>query len=284
MAINNTALYDSVIAGIALSNYSWITDANPADYDPSAAVAIAIEVDSLIAPIAGGATMSQRDLICSITKSAFLTRNPIDVSPSDYAGIAQAIAAMFTSYTAQLQDPNTGVAPPAPFVYMLDSSADPIIPHYLQLTPSPSYTPGAEATIIASGADGVIAQFAIAGNPISWIAQAAIGVPFINAGEWAANIFASVTTPLGNTNIRFSFYTRATGGAETHLFDITTPKVTLNTVTQFDRQIIVSNTPVDPTDRLVLKAFGQNLAAPTNVTLFYQGSVNASHIHTTIQP
>src|SRR5271157_4783828 len=143
MSTNNTALYDAVVAGVILSNYSWIISTNSADYNQNTivAAAIATEVDSLIPPITGGATISQRDLISSIATKVFLTRFQTDNNPNDYSGIAQAIVALFTSASSVLQNTTTGNPLPAPFVYYLDSVVDSTgIPNYLQLTPLTSYS------------------------------------------------------------------------------------------------------------------------------------------------
>jgi hypothetical protein len=108
--INNTALYDSVIAAIAVCNSSWITDTNSSHYAQQMAVASAIasEIDSLIPPIGTGATLSQRALIESIVKSVMTGRTPVSVVPNDYHTIAQSVAALYIEFTLGLTNNDTG--------------------------------------------------------------------------------------------------------------------------------------------------------------------------------
>jgi hypothetical protein len=114
MPLNNSALYDSVVSAIAASNGAWLTDPISGDYGPqaNAAVAIALEVDSLIAPILTGATLSQRVLLDSIVKSVMAGRSPTSTLPFDYLRIGQAIAAAFIEFSTRLQNTDTGIPGP----------------------------------------------------------------------------------------------------------------------------------------------------------------------------
>jgi len=108
--INNPALFDAVFSAIGASNGAWLKDTVQADYidEMNAALTIAIEVDSLIPAISGGATISQRELIQSIVAGVMADKFPTTTSTSFYSQIAQSIAAKFNQFSTQLQDPDTG--------------------------------------------------------------------------------------------------------------------------------------------------------------------------------
>jgi len=105
---NNTALFDSVLSAIGASNQSWLTV--PVVDESPIAIAIATEVDSLIAPIGGGATLSQRCLIESVTKGIIAGRTPSSLDPSSYSDISHAIAQVFNQFAPHLQNTSTGSA------------------------------------------------------------------------------------------------------------------------------------------------------------------------------
>ena len=109
MPLNNTGLYDAVIAGIALSNGAWASETNASDYAPeaNAAVAIATEVDAGIPTIAGGATVSQRLVMQTVTKGCMTGRVAISMQPTDYSAVATGIIAVYTEFITKLQDTNT---------------------------------------------------------------------------------------------------------------------------------------------------------------------------------
>jgi len=110
MTINNTALYDAVIAGIALSNGAWASETNASDYAPeaNAAVAIATEVDAGIPTIAGGATVSQRLVMQTVTKGCMTGRVAVSMQPADYSAVATGIIAVYTEFVTKLQDSSGG--------------------------------------------------------------------------------------------------------------------------------------------------------------------------------
>jgi len=112
MTFNNTGLYDAIIAGIALSNGAWASETNASDYAPeaNAAVAIATEVDAGIPTIAGGATVSQRLVMQTVTKGCMTGRVAISMQPGDYSAVAAGIIAVYTEFVTQLQDTSTGGA------------------------------------------------------------------------------------------------------------------------------------------------------------------------------
>lgn len=110
MPLNNTGLYDAVIAGIALSNGAWASETNASDYAPeaNAAVAIATEVDAGIPTIVGGATVSQRLVMQTVTKGCMTGRVAISMQPADYSAIATGIIAVYTEFVTKLQDSSGG--------------------------------------------------------------------------------------------------------------------------------------------------------------------------------
>jgi hypothetical protein len=110
MPINNTPLYDAVIAGVAASNQAWLTDPIPADYlvQANIAAAIATRVDALIPLVPTGATVSQRIVLESITKAVMSGRFPSSIVPADYTNIAQSIAAMYIEMCTKLLSGSTG--------------------------------------------------------------------------------------------------------------------------------------------------------------------------------
>jgi hypothetical protein len=110
MSINNTPLYDAVIAAIGASNQAWLTDPVPGNYltQANVAVAVASEVDSLISPIDGGGSISQRLLMESIVKSVMAGRFPTSIDPNQYSDVAHAIAAAFNSYSTKIENDVTG--------------------------------------------------------------------------------------------------------------------------------------------------------------------------------
>jgi hypothetical protein len=165
------------------------------------------------------------------------------------------------------------------------ATADPVIANYLKLVPEDSYTPSSQATATATGTPTTTTQFAIGGNPVSWISQTAFGVPFIQQGEWTNDFYASVNQPVSTTNLFVSFYARTTGGVETLLFSITGPRVTLSTPVESSGEATEATHAVNTTDRLVVKVFGQftGTTVSTTATLYFQGLTNASHVHSPIQ-
>jgi hypothetical protein len=285
MTINNPALYDSAFVAIANSNMAWLTDTNPTDYagQKNAASAIAAAIDALIPTIDPGPTLSQLLLMESIVEKTFITRFPL--VGTDFSAIAESIAAQFNEFTTGLQDPYVPIPPASPFIYYLDSSPDPIIPNYLQLTPEGSFTPSTQVTATATGTPTTTTQFVYSGNPVSWIAQQDFGVPFIQQGEWTNDFYASVNQPVSTTNLKVSFYSRTTGGVETHLFDVLSPRVTLSTPSEVSGEATEITYSVNLTDRLVVKVFGQftGTTVSTTATLYFQGTTAASHIHSPIQ-
>ena len=285
MPINNPSLYDVAYCAIANSNAAWTNDNVPSDYATmrDAATNIAMEIDALIPTISPRPTLSELFLMESIVKSTFNDRAALDMSPAFYASIASVIVAQWLEFGSGLQD--SSIATPSPFVYYLDSSSDPIIANYLQLTPTRAFTPSLEVTATATGTPSSTVQFKVGGNAVAWIAQDPFGVPYVQQGQWADDLYASVNQVVSTTNVKVSFYSRATSNVETHLFDITSPKVVSATAATANADAPEITYGVDPNDRLVVKVFAvfSGPAVATTATLYFQGLLNASHVHTPVE-
>jgi hypothetical protein len=99
MAHNNDALYDAVVAGAGGgAQHGWLVLSTPASYTPFATNidVLATAVDLQIPTIAGGASISQINLLQSITHSVLTARYPVPVAPATYIDIGKAIAAVYT--------------------------------------------------------------------------------------------------------------------------------------------------------------------------------------------
>jgi hypothetical protein len=109
MTVNNSPLYDAVIAAVMQQRGVWLTDPYSALYTAQAniAVAVATEVDSLIPTIAGGVTISQRVLMQSVTKNILAGASPQSTTPGDYTTIATAIVGEFVAFSTKLQSTET---------------------------------------------------------------------------------------------------------------------------------------------------------------------------------
>jgi hypothetical protein len=102
--LNNPCLYDAVICNVANSNNSFIVDPTSADYlaQANAAVALATEIDSVIAPIDSGPNGSQIMLIGSIVRAVMSGRTITSINPSEYSSIANGVAALFAEMNTKL--------------------------------------------------------------------------------------------------------------------------------------------------------------------------------------
>lgn len=102
-----------------------------------------------------------------------------------------------------------------------------------------------------------------------------------DAGLWEIMDYASVDSLLGNTYIVFDFYRRSSGGTETLLFTATSSEISSLTVNSFSSDSFQSAFSASSSDRIVVKYYAvTDNVTPINVTLYLQGSVNASHFHT----
>jgi hypothetical protein len=107
---NNDALYDAVMAGAGgAAQRGWLIATNAGAYVTFAADVdiLAVAVDLQIPPIAGGPSISQINLLQSITEAVLSARYPITNIPATYIDIAKAIAALYNALTPFLKNKPT---------------------------------------------------------------------------------------------------------------------------------------------------------------------------------
>jgi hypothetical protein len=172
MPLNNTGLYDAVIAGIALSNGAWASETNASDYAPeaNAAVAIATEVDAGISPIVGGATVSQRMVMQTVTKGCMSGRVAISMQPTDYSAVAAGIIAVYTEFVTKLQDGSGG--------NVFQNLSNVIFVDGTTVIPTLSETGNIESpfALLSSAISAVPTEGAIWLTPLDYTAQGTIAV------------------------------------------------------------------------------------------------------------
>ena len=112
----NPAFYDAVIAGAGGgAQTSWLQTRNPSSYIEFVRCAdlIATAVDGLIPTIVGGPSISQIQLMQSITQSVYAGRYLTDLTAGDCAAIATAIVQLFNALAVTLTNqPANVVVPP----------------------------------------------------------------------------------------------------------------------------------------------------------------------------
>lgn len=124
MALNNPRLYDSVIAGVSgtTSNFYKVVAAPNYVTFFNAAVLLATAVDFRIPTIVGGASLAQTEMLSAITAGFNYNRFLTPVGP-DYAGLADAIVAMFNAMKGGLN--NTPMGAVWKTLYYIDWRAQP---------------------------------------------------------------------------------------------------------------------------------------------------------------
>lgn len=102
---NNNALYDAAIAGAGgAAQRGWLIATNAGAYVTFAAdvTTLAAAIDLQIAPIAAGPSISQINLLQSITEAVLSARYPIANIPANYVDISRAIATLFNALSPLL--------------------------------------------------------------------------------------------------------------------------------------------------------------------------------------
>jgi hypothetical protein len=102
---NNDALYDAAVAGAGgAAQCGWLVATNAGTYvDFVVDVDIlAVAIDLQIAPIAAGPSISQINLLQSITEAVLSARFPIANIPATYVDLGKAIAALFNALSPML--------------------------------------------------------------------------------------------------------------------------------------------------------------------------------------
>jgi hypothetical protein len=102
---NNNALYDATVAGAGgAAQRGWLIATNAGAYVTFAADVntLAVAIDLQIAPIVGGPSISQINLLQSITEAVLSARYPIANAPATYVDISRAIATLFNALSPLL--------------------------------------------------------------------------------------------------------------------------------------------------------------------------------------
>lgn len=162
----------------------------------------------------------------------------------------------------------------ASLVYYLESGQS-SISSYKNLTSSPTSSSETSISTTTSLASGkvLLASFVTATTSPNRTSY--------DAGIWEIMSYASANNILSNTYIVTDFYRRSSGGTETFLFSATSSNINTMTPSDFSVDSIQSSFSASSTDRIVAKYYAvTNSAGGITVTLYLQGSVNASHFHT----
>lgn len=164
-----------------------------------------------------------------------------------------------------------------PFTYFLHSDASADIGGYKLLAADPGSD--GEATIPTvvnqAGGETLIEE---------WVTALGVpGITHIQGGSWHFVLYLHVDSAVGVTTVTAKVYKRASGGAETELFTVTTDEINNTSVQEIDKDVVQPDIALLSTDRLVVKLYCTTSSVPNRtVTLTYEGSTNNSHIHTPI--
>ncbi len=110
---NNEALFDAVMAGATGGNQErWLTNQSSASYEEitDAVEAFATSVDAAIPVVGGGGpSISMVNVLQSITQAVLAGRHILSIQSSEYANLAESIAALFEQVIPRLfNEPTTG--------------------------------------------------------------------------------------------------------------------------------------------------------------------------------
>jgi len=159
-----------------------------------------------------------------------------------------------------------------------DLTSSPDVSGYKRLLETPS--PNAETTIAVSctgTSDVLVGQFVTdPGEP---------GVTSYPAGTGRRRFYASASGTQGVACLHLMFYLRDAAGVETLARDEFSPNFSSQTVVEVDWSTVWPNVfPMALTDRIVCKVYAQRVSGPNNitVTVYFQGTMHASQVQTTI--
>lgn len=108
-----------------------------------------------------------------------------------------------------------------------------------------------------------------------------MGITTIPAGTWNFATFGKVSNTAGLSEIVIRVYKRSVGGTETELFNLSTGEIDSTDVASYEVDYVAPSFAVSETDRLLVKYFAKTTsAAAITVSLYYEGALNYSHIHT----
>jgi hypothetical protein len=122
MPINNANLFNAALSGAAAGIASRaITDTSSGSYAGQSALinSFAVAFDALIAPIVGGGSRGQSDVVEAICSALFADR--IIPAEANFAGIAAPLVALFTSLSPFIQpDSSASSITPVNNIYVVD--------------------------------------------------------------------------------------------------------------------------------------------------------------------
>lgn len=140
----------------------------------------------------------------------------------------------------------------------------------MEFTPADDAENG-DTAVVTNGTSPVLVR--------AFILDQDLGTTSIPSGDYLCDIWAKVSSALGDSRIEVRFYARDSEGVETLLFTHTTPQLTANTV-EYQVETIRPNIAVNPTDRLVVKIYATSTSITNRtVTFYYEGAEHYSHIH-----
>jgi hypothetical protein len=156
-------------------------------------------------------------------------------------------------------------------LFLDDSNSD--IGGYHRLLTSPSLTAEViDTASSSSGSEVLIDAYAM---------DTQFNSTLLNGGAWHFVIFGKVNTVGGISTIIAKVYERKADTSETLLFSVTTDPLT-TTVSEYGVDAVQPDFAVASTSRLVIKFYGKTTSVPARtISLYHNGTVNYSHIHTT---
>lgn len=191
----------------------------------------------------------------------------IKVSPARPSGLD---CLMYNSSSGMWQP--SGDNTPSSATYFLDDSASDIATYKRLITSYPaSVETYLSATGNASSGDVLIGAFATdLGHP---------SLTLVPAGQWIPSLFVSVDSIAQNPSLVIKGYVRHLDGSEI-LVNTQVVLLTSTAITFYDPSVELPALPILPTDRAVLKFYLRASGpSPRTIKLYYDGTVNNSHIH-----
>ena len=159
--------------------------------------------------------------------------------------------------------------------YLHNDAAD--VATYEKLLGTPAGGAEDSDAITVAAADGEV----VGGSYITY-PTSGLGIQVLTGGVWYFNIYCKVdNASTGISQIVARVYKREADTTETELFSSVLPRITSTTTALYEGKVVVADTVLAVTDRLVVKLFAKTTsAANRTVTYYYEGTANYSHIHT----
>jgi len=106
------------------------------------------------------------------------------------------------------------------------------------------------------------------------------GATSIPAGLWIMHAHVQFSSVTGQNIVHWDMYKRASGGAETFLFTMSSPDVTTTDLIEHQVEAVQAAITLLGTDRLVLKVSAQTTGGAKTATLHYSGIDNFAFVQT----